>query len=79
MIQHNYLQSGWLLYGVNNVHPWGLFRRTMKVTISLTITATTKLRQGNVFTPVCLPFCSQGEACMGGRAWLGACVAEGCA
>ena len=30
-----------------------------------------KLRQGNVFTPVCQSFCSQG-ACI-----VGACVAEG--
>ena len=32
-----------------------------------------KLRQGNVFTPVCQSFCSQG-----GHAWWGLCMARAC-
>ena len=40
----------------------------------------TKLREGNVFTPVCESFCSQGGGITGGwRAWQRgmACVAKG--
>ena len=47
----------------------------------------TKLRKGNVFTPVCQSFCSQG-ACMaggmcgggmhGGGVWQGVCMAGAC-
>ena len=41
----------------------------------------TKLPEGNVFTPVCMSFCSQGGrvACIaGGHAWqVGACMAGG--
>ena len=36
----------------------------------------TKLREGNVFTPVCLSLCSGGRVA-GGHARYGACVAEG--
>ena len=53
----------------------------------MSLPTATKLRQGNIFTPVCQSFCSQGGACMagvcmaggmcvvGGHAWQGACVA----
>ena len=39
----------------------------------------TKLQKGNVFTPVCQLFCSQGGACVvDEHAWQGACVAGAC-
>ena len=37
----------------------------------------TKLRKGNVFTPVCQSFCSQGACMAGGHEWHGVCMAGG--
>ena len=37
----------------------------------------TKLRQGNIFTSVCLEFCPQGACMAGGHVWWGACIVGG--
>ena len=54
------------LWSQCNVHHKVYSDVLWKLPFFLPLPPAMKLWQGNVFTPVCLPFCSQGEACTGG-------------
>ena len=80
MIQHNYLQSGWVLYGVNAMSTIRSIQ-TYYESYHFSYHYCPQRSCGKVMFLHLSVWYSvhRGRHAWGGRAWLGACVAEGCA